>query len=79
MYLAGREKMIGSQCRAQCSAHCTNSSECFVDWGSRVSAIYIIIIIIIIVLKVFMSAFRNLNAPTCYNKIKYNDDTNSQL
>ena len=48
------------------------------DRGSRVSAIYIIIIIII-VLKVFMSAFRNLNALTCYNKIKYNDDTNSRL
>ena len=30
--------------------------------------------------KVFMSAFRNLNALTCHNKIKHNDDTiNSRL
>ena len=29
--------------------------------------------------KVFMSAFKNLNALTCHNKIKYNDDTNSRL
>ena len=29
--------------------------------------------------KVFMSAFRNLNALTCHNKIKYNYDTNSRL
>ena len=25
-----------------------------------------------------MSAFKNLNALTCHNKIKYNDDTNSR-
>ena len=29
--------------------------------------------------KVFMSAFKNLNALTCHNKMKYNDDTNSRL
>ena len=29
------------------------------------------------VTKVFMSAFKNLNALTCHNKMKCNDDTNS--
>ena len=29
--------------------------------------------------KVCMSAFTNLSALTCHNKIKYNDDTNSRL
>ena len=29
--------------------------------------------------KVFMIAFKNLNALTCHNKIKYNDDTNIRL
>ena len=68
--------MRGSQCRAKCSAHCTNSSVCFVDRGSRAGVCYLYNDNNS---KVFMSAFRNLNALTCHNKIKHNDDTNSRL